>query len=155
MLSIRPVGDEPGEVSLVRELFMEYAEGLNENLCFQGFEDELKNPQKKYSEPSGCLLLAYWDEKPAGCIALQPLGREVCEMKRLYVRKQYRKLGIGDSLVEVLLDEARTRGYKKMVLDTLGRLIPAIKLYTKFGFQDTTAYYDNPLKDVVFMEKML
>jgi putative acetyltransferase len=155
MLIIRAVGDEPGEVNNVRKLFLEYAQGLNEDLCFQGFDEELKNPLKKYGEPAGCLLLAFWHEELAGCIALQPLRPEVCEMKRLYVRKQYRKLGIADSLVVTILDEGRKRGYKKMVLDTLARLLPAINLYAKFGFRNTTAYYDNPIEDVVFMEKML
>src|SRR4051794_11568595 len=124
MLLIRPVTDGPVELDQVRELFLEYAEGLNENLSFQGFEDEMKNPLKKYSEPAGCLLLAFWNDGVAGCIALQPLATELCEMKRLYVRKQYRKLGIGDKLVEILLDDARKKGYKRMVLDTLARLTP-------------------------------
>ena len=155
MLYVRPVGNDPGEVGLVSQLFLEYAQGLNEDLCFQGFEDELKDPLKKYGPPAGCLLLAYWHKEVAACIAFQPLSTEVCEMKRLYVRQQYRKLGIADSLIVILLDEARSRGYKKMVLDTLARLGPAINLYAKFGFRNTVPYYDNPLKDVVFMEKML
>lgn len=143
-------------MDIIRELFWEYSNGLNENLCFQSFEDELQNPLKKYGEPKGCLLLACWNNEPAGCIALQPLQQEaVCEMKRLYVRPQYRRQGIGDELIKVLLEEAVKKGYKKMVLDTLERLQPAIKLYSKYGFVNTSAYYENPLENVVYMEKVL
>lgn len=140
----------------VRKLFREYSEGLNENLCFQRFDDELQDPLKKYGEPKGCLLLAYFNDEPAGCIALQPLKQPgVCEMKRLYVRNRFRKRGIGDTLVKMLLEEAKEKGYEKMVLDTLERLEAAISLYAKHGFVNTSAYYENPLVGVVYMEKEL
>jgi putative acetyltransferase len=156
MLTIHHINKESEEMDVVRDLFLEYSKGLNENLCFQSFDDELKNPLKKYGEPKGCLLLAYWNNEPAGCIALQPLQREgVCEMKRLYVRDQYRNKRIGDELVKILMQEAKNKGYKKMVLDTLERLQPAIRLYKKHGFVNTSAYYINPLQGVVYMEKEL
>jgi putative acetyltransferase len=143
------------EIETIRTLFMEYSDGLSENLGFQGFDDELENPLKKYGEPDGCLLLAYWNDTAAGCIALQPLHEAyLCEMKRLYVRNQYRNMGIGEKLIEALLENAVNKGYKKMVLDSLKRLQAAIKLYRKFGFTQTTAYYDNPLTEVVYMEKI-
>jgi len=156
MLSIHTITEESRELEIVRTLFLEYADELNENLCFQSFDDELVNPLKKYGLPNGSLLLAYWNQQPAACIALQPLEQPgVCEMKRLYVRPQYRKLGIADELIKALLTEAQRIGYKKMVLDTLEKLQPAIKLYTKFGFSNTSAYYQNPLPNVVYMEKPL
>jgi len=156
MLIIKFVKKDTDEVDIIRNMFVEYSENLNENLCFQKFDDELENPLKKYGGPKGCLLLAYWKGGAAGCIALQPLEMEgVCEMKRLFVRSDYRKLGIADELIKILLTEAKKKGYKKMVLDTLERLLPALNLYHKHGFVNTSAYYDNPLKGVVYMEKEL
>jgi putative acetyltransferase len=156
MLSIQFIQENSQKIDIVRNLFLEYSKSLNENLCFQSFDEELENPLKKYGEPHGCLLIAYWNDEPAGCIALQPLKPDgVCEMKRLYVRDNYRRLGIADELVKALLREATKKGYKKMVLDTLERLAPAINLYVRYGFVNTSAYYENPLPNVVYMEKML
>lgn len=155
MVRLEKIEDENG-LDEVRKLFREYLEELNENLCFQSTDEELVSPLKKYGLPYGSLLIAYKDNKPAGCIALQPLKeKDVCEMKRLYVCPEYRNKGIADALVEKLLTEAKEKGYKKMVLDTLERLQPAIKLYVKHGFVNTSAYYENPLSGVVYMEKLL
>ena len=143
-------------MNLIRKLFREYSEELNENLCFQSFDEELKNPLKKYGPPAGSLMIAYWNNEVAGCIALQPLAEQgVCEMKRLYVRPPYRKHGIGDELIKLILQEATQKGYTKMVLDTLERLQSAIRLYVKHGFENASAYYQNPLPGVVYMQKML
>ncbi|MCW3080705.1 GNAT family N-acetyltransferase [Segetibacter sp.] len=156
MLHIRKIISDTNELNIVRELFKEYSKSLNENLCFQSFDEELENPLKKYGEPKGCLLLAYLHNEPVGCIALQPLPEEgVCEMKRLYVRDQIRRQGVGDELVKGVLNEAAKKGYRKMVLDTLERLQPALKLYTKYGFVNTSAYYENPLAGAIYMEKEL
>jgi putative acetyltransferase len=156
MLTIQYIDKNGEEMDIVKKLFVEYADALNENLCFQSFDEELENPLKKYGGPKGCLLLAYWNSEPSGCIALQPLLHEgVCEMKRLYVRPKFRGQGIGEELIKILLKEAAKKGYKKMVLDTLERLQSAIRLYTKYGFVNTSAYYENPLDNVVYMEKDL
>lgn len=156
MLSIHFIKENSVEIDVIKELFAEYSKSLDENLCFQNFDKELSDPLKKYGEPMGCLLLAYWNNEPAGCVALQPLAKEgVCEMKRLFVRDSYRKLGIADELVKTVLVEAIKKNYNKMVLDTLERLKPAIQLYTKHGFVNTSAYYENPLSGVVYMQKEL
>jgi putative acetyltransferase len=156
MFQIHAINSESNELNLVKELFVEYAASLNENLCFQRFDEELANPLKKYGQPKGTLLLAFAVGDPAGCVALQALPQKgACEMKRLYVRTQYRQQGLGEELVKRVLEEAASKGYKKMVLDTLGRLKPAIALYFKHGFVQTSAYYQNPLANVVYMEKDL
>jgi putative acetyltransferase len=156
MLTIFRIDKDSDEMEIVRQLFKEYSNSLNENLCFQSFDEELENPLQKYGEPKGCLLLAFWNNEAAGCIALQPLKQKgVCEMKRLFVRNEYRNKGIGDELVNELLKEATKKGYQKMVLDTLERLQPARRLYIKYGFVNTSPYYENPLADVVYMEKSL
>jgi len=138
----------------IRTLFREYEKELDENLCFQSFEAELKNPLKKYGSPKGVLYIAKWKDELAGCIALMPLQEEgVCEMKRLYVRPQFRKHKIGKAMVEQLMKDGKRLGYTTMKLDTLQKLQPAIALYKQYGFTETTAYYENPLPGVVYMEK--
>ncbi len=140
----------------IRTLFTEYEKELDENLCFQSFEAELKDPLKKYGSPKGVLYVAKWDDAVAGCIALMPLQEEaVCEMKRLYVRPQFRKHKIGKALVEQLMKDAEKLGYTTMKLDTLQKLQPAINIYKQYGFTETTAYYENPLPEVVYMQKQL
>jgi len=154
MLRILKISTESAALETVRQLFLEYAEELQENLCFQSFDEEVKNPLKKYGSPMGALFLAYWNDEPAGCIALQPLKESgVCEMKRLYVKPAFRKFGIGRALVEALLKASHEFGYNSMRLDTLERLQPAIKLYEQFGFKVINAYYENPLPGVVYMER--
>lgn len=156
MIKIIRVEAEGEELNITRQLFKEYAAELDENLCFQSFDDELKDPLTKYGPPYGSLFLAYFNEQPAGCIALQPLKkRGMCEMKRLYVKPSFRKQSISKDLVKILLEDAKDKGYKKMLLDTLERLQPAIKLYSRHGFINTSAYYANPLPNVVYMEKEL
>ncbi|MBX9734919.1 MAG: GNAT family N-acetyltransferase [Chitinophagaceae bacterium] len=156
MIQLKHITTPGAELEIVRHLFTAYAKELNVDLCFQGFEEELKMPLKKYGPPTGSLILAYYHNEPAGTIALQALAEEgVCEMKRLYVSPNCRKAHIGERLVDALLTDARNLGYKKMKLDTLDRLQPAIQLYLRKGFVVTTAYYPNPLPGVVYMEKLL
>ena len=156
MLDIQKVTTQGPVLESIKTLFKAYLQELNEDLCFQSFDSEIDNPLYKYSAPVGALFIAYYNATPVGCIALQPLQEaQTCEMKRLYVAPDYRKLGVGDALVKILLQEAQSLGYATMKLDTLERLQAAIKLYLKFGFETVTAYYDNPLPSVVYMEKKL
>ena len=156
MLRIKHIIEEGRDLDAIRELFREYEKELNEDICFQSFEDELRDPLKKYGPPSGDLMLAYWDDEVAGCIALTKMKEEnACEMKRLYVRPDFRKNKIGKYLVEDLLTAAKERNYRIMRLDTFEKLEPAIHLYHQYGFKNISAYYDNPLNGVVYMEKEL
>lgn len=156
MLSIQKIFEESAALETVRQLFLEYAAELQENLCFQSFDAEVKDPLKKYGPPAGALFVAYWKDEPVGCVALQPLADEgVCEMKRLYVKPAFRKYGIGRALVEHLLDTAVQLGYSSMRLDTLERLTAAISLYERLGFAVIHAYNVNPLSGVVYMEKKI
>lgn len=156
MLDIQKVTTEGPALESIKLLFKAYLLELNEDLCFQSFDSEIDNPLYKYSAPTGALFIAYHNATPVGCIALQPLQEaQTCEMKRLYVVPEYRKLKIGEALVQALLLEAKTLGYLTMKLDTLDRLQAALKLYLKYGFETVTAYYDNPLPGVVYMQKEL
>jgi putative acetyltransferase len=141
------------EIDEARRLFREYEAYLNVDLCFQQFESELANLPGKYALPSGTLLLAKDRQKVIGCGALRRLGAiqdRTCEMKRLYVCREGRGLGIGKQIAERLIQEGVLLGYSTMVLDTLNRLEAAIQLYKSLGFVQTGPYYDNPLPDVVY-----
>ena len=156
MLRIKHVIQEGSELDMIRELFREYEKELNEDICFQSFEAELKDPLKKYGLPDGDLVLAYWNDDVAGCIALTKMkDAEACEMKRLYVRPGFRKNKIGRILIEELLSSAKDKKYEKMRLDTFEKLRAAVHLYQQYGFKNISAYYDNPLQGVVYMEKEL
>jgi putative acetyltransferase len=156
MLDIQKVTTQGPALESIKTLFKAYLGELNEDLCFQSFDSEIDNPLYKYSAPTGALFIATYNATPVGCIALQPLlEAHTCEMKRLYVVPEYRNLKIGDALVKSLLQEAQLLGYTTMKLDTLERLQAAIQLYQKFGFETVTAYYDNPLPSVVYMQKDL
>lgn len=156
MLRIKHIIEEGKELNIVRDLFREYEKELNEDICFQSFEEELKDPLKKYGPPTGDLLLAYWEDEIAGCIALTKMKEPgACEMKRLYVKPSFRKNKIGRLLVEDLLNSAKERGYKLMRLDTFLKLQAAMHLYQQFGFKNISAYYHNPLPGAVYMEKQL
>jgi putative acetyltransferase len=147
----------PGrELNQLVALFTAYQVELGEDLCFQGFAAEIQSPLEKYTHKGGALFLAIWDQQPAGCIAFQSLPeRGVCEMKRMFVPPAYRERGIGELLAQKAIETAQRRGYSTMVLDTLDRLEPAIRLYEKLGFSHTDPYYANPLLGVVYMQKDL
>jgi ribosomal protein S18 acetylase RimI-like enzyme len=156
MLRIKHITEEGKELGFIRQLFRDYEKELDENICFQSFEEELNDPLKKYGPLSGDLLLAYWNDEPAGCIALKALRENgVCEMKRLYIKPEFRKNKIGKQLVEELLSAAKEKGYTAMRLDTLSKLRPAIRLYEDYGFMKISAYCQNPLPGVVYMKKSL
>jgi GNAT superfamily N-acetyltransferase len=117
----------------------------------------MKTLPGKYAPPAGRLLLALWDEKPAGVIALRPLSEAgICEMKRLYVRPEFRAHGIGRVLAERVIAEAAEMGYTKMRLDTVpGKMDRAIAMYRELGFQETQPYYKTPVGQTLFMELAL
>ncbi len=138
-----------------RLLFEEYAISLGIDLSFQSFEEELANLPDGYTPPDGCLLLAICESQTAGCIALRKLDDDTCEMKRLYVLPQFRKLGIGKFLAEAVIEEARKFGYRRMRLDTLPSMKHAQVLYKSLGFEEIAPYRFNPIEGTVFMELKL
>ena len=134
-----------------RSLFREYEKSLGVSLCFQGFEQELASLPGSYARPRGRLLLARIVGEPAACVALRPLGERDGEMKRLYVRAQYRGMGLGRMLAECVIDEARAIGYARLKLDTLPSMNEAQRMYAALGFVDVAPYNDNPVAGTRFM----
>lgn len=135
-----------------RGLFKEYASSLGVDLCFQDLDRELKELPGEYSEPEGCILLAFLESALAGCVALRPLESRICEMKRMYVRPAFRGQGIGLVLAQGVIAEARKRGYRKIRLDSLPTMKDAQALYRSLGFREIDAYRLNPIQGTVFME---
>jgi GNAT superfamily N-acetyltransferase len=140
------------ELEQVREIFIEYAEFLQVDLCFQDFEKELQTLHEVYFPPKGCIILVKSNDEVFGCVALKPIGEGVCEMKRLYVRPPATRKGLGKQLVQELINFARKAGYKTMKLDTITSLKEAIKLYRSQGFVETEPYVFNPLSEVLYFE---
>lgn len=141
------------QIELVRDLFKEYEAWLGINLCFQNFEKELAELPGAYVPPDGRLLLATENKKVAGCIALRKIGDGLCEMKRLFVRAEFRGKGLGRQLVESIVKAAKEIGYERMRLDTLpGKMDEAIALYRSLGFKEIEPYYGNPVPGAKFME---
>jgi putative acetyltransferase len=142
----------PELVRASRRLFEEYAAGIGVDLCFQNFDEELAGLPGKYAPPGGRLILAKGDSGYAGCVALRALGEGICEMKRLYVRPEFRGQGIGRSLAAEVIGQGRKIGYGAMRLDTLASMRAAIALYESLGFRRVEAYCHNPEPEAVFME---
>lgn len=142
-------------LKIIRKLFEEYAESLGFNLCFQNFDAELTNLPGEYAPPTGCLLLAMYQSQAAGCVALRRLSEGVCEMKRLYVRPQFRRQGIGRALAETVIEHAKKTSYARMRLDTVPSMNVARALYTSLEFGEIGPYRHNPIEGAVFMELIL
>jgi len=152
MITIK-VPDTAEDIETVRMLFREYESWLGMDLCFQGFEQELADLPGKYAEPDGRLFLASEDGAALGCVALRKLENDVCEMKRLYLRPEARGRGLGNILIEKIIEAARSIGYQKLRLDTHPpKMGKAVSLYESHGFRPIPPYYNNPHEDVLFME---
>jgi len=137
-------------------LFREYADGLDIDLSYQDFEDELESLPGAYAPPKGVLLLAEIGGEPMGCVAVRALhATNFCEMKRLYVRSKARGTGAGRALAEAALAEGKRMNYDAMRLDTLSTMKEALSLYRALGFKEIPAYYETPIVNTVFMHKDL
>jgi putative acetyltransferase len=161
----------PTQIARARELFLEYAQSLGFSLCFQNFEQELANLPGDYAPPDGRLLLAEYGGQLAGCVALHKLATkddcesgsavyedasEFCEMKRLYLRPQFRGKGLGRVIADRIIAEARQIGYRRMRLDTVEPVMKdAVAMYRRLGFKEIAPYCANPMAGALYMELQL
>ena len=141
------------EIAQARELFAEYWKSMDFTPCFQGFDKELAGLPGQYAPPDGRLLLAEYEGQIAGCVALRKLEPGICEMKRLYLRPQFRGRGLGRTLAERIIAEARQLGYRRMRLDTIEPVMKdAVALYRSLGFHEIPAYRPSGAEGVLYME---
>lgn len=171
-IAITPArGDD--DMAAVARLFREYQISIGTDLCFQGFEEELKTLPGAYAPPRGEILMARAGRAAAGVVALRPLPNYggarltcggaglsgatdgVCEMKRLYVRPAFRAAKLGRRLTERVIAESRRLGYCALVLDTLKEMTAAQALYRTLGFEEIEPYYENPLEGVRYFQLAL
>jgi ribosomal protein S18 acetylase RimI-like enzyme len=154
MLEIRPATSAE-EIETARTLFREYAAGLDVDLSFQNFDEELATLPGGYTPPDGRLLLAWDGAAAAGCVALRRFADRVGEMKRLYLRPEWRGTGLGRALAEASIAEARAAGYTTLRLDTLPTMTTAQRLYRSLGFREIAAYRANPVHGASYLELSL
>jgi putative acetyltransferase len=144
--------NSPALWETARDLVREYAASLNVNLDFQNFGEELLHFETEYAPPTGTFLLARHNDEFVACGALRRFSATDCEMKRLYVRPSARKLGLGRQIALTLIDEAKSLGYKRMLLDTLPTMHSAQSLYKSLGFEPTQPYRYNPIEGSAYLK---
>ncbi len=145
----------PEHFKIAKGLFEEYAAALNVDLCFQGFEEELKTLHLQYNLPKGCLVLVFENSTVIGCAAIREFEDQNCELKRMYLKPEYRGNSLGKKLLQFMFDKAKELGYTKMLLDTLPQMKEAQGLYTQFGFRQIESYRFNPVEGTIYLEKNL
>ncbi|MCW3464727.1 GNAT family N-acetyltransferase [Chitinophaga nivalis] len=148
---IKVTVEDTGSLEQAKFLFREYANWLNVDLSFQQFEEEMAHLPGPYAAPTGALFLAKADGQLAGCVAVRAFDNSTAELKRLFVKDAFKGHGVGKALAARAIEESKKLGYKRIILDTLAHMKPAIELYTSLGFQPIAAYYDNPISDAVYL----
>lgn len=143
------------DYAAAKALIEEYAAALCVDLCFQNFSEEIANLPRFYGLPQGCLLLARINKELVGCVAVRNQGGGICEMKRLYVKPNYRRADFGRRLAESAIHITQKLGYSRMVLDTLPSMAEAQSLYESLGFREVEGYYRNPLEGVRYLAREL
>jgi GNAT superfamily N-acetyltransferase len=150
---IVPVTTE--SLSAAKGLFREYWDSFGFTPCFQNFDAELVSLPGKYAPPEGRLALALIGGEPAGCVALRPIDAARCEAKRLYVRPQFRGLGIGRALLHWVIAEARSAGYREMLADTMPVMERAVSMYEDLGFERTGPYASDATPGAIYIRLQL
>ena len=143
------------QLAIARDLIIEYAASLDIDLDFQNFEQELNDLPGDYAPPKGQILIARLKQETAGCVALRKFDQTCCEMKRLYVKPEFRGSGVGRALADAIIAQAREAGYTAMRLDTLPFMGTARTLYKTLGFKEIPTYRFNPVEGTAFLELTL
>jgi ribosomal protein S18 acetylase RimI-like enzyme len=151
MIQINKVDSEK-DIVTARELLLEYGQLRCFDIALEDYHKELAELPGEYSSPEGCLLIAFYNDNPVGCVASRKIDDEVCEMKRIYEMPKCRGNKIGRALVLDIIKEACQIGYKIMRLDTHPWMKEAESLYRSVGFREIEAYRFNPIEGVKFFE---
>jgi ribosomal protein S18 acetylase RimI-like enzyme len=147
---------EPEDYEILGRLVREYADGLGIDLSFQHFDEELAGLASQYGPPAGRAFLAWSPSgEAAGCVAVRRFDGDICEMKRLYIRPDFRGLRLGRRLAAAAVEAAKELGYRVMRLDTMAFMKEANGLYRSMGFKEIAAYRHNPIENPIFMELAL
>ena len=146
------LADKPSPIEQVRKLLDAYGNTRKGDPALASYQHEIQALPGKYAPPSGILLLAEWEGKAAGCVALRELGEGFGEVKRLYVSPDYRRKGIAVKLMERLLEEAEKLGYKGLRLDSIPKMQAAQRLYESIGFHEIPPYWQNPNEGTRYFE---
>lgn len=114
----------------------------------------------QFTAPNGGLFIAQVEGKNVGCAGFRRNNKEIAEVKRMYVKPEYRRQGIGRALLQAVISEATKLGYAKIRLDTVLFAQEAQKLYRSFGFQEIPAYTESDIPSNlhpkwIFMELVL
>jgi GNAT superfamily N-acetyltransferase len=141
------VATAPADIAAVRELFAEYVRSVDAPCCFVDFEKELA------ALPGGYEVLLLAPE--AGCVGVRRLDATTAEVKRLFVRPAHRGKGLGRALLQKAIGEARKRGYRRVVLDTLPSMAEAQALYQAFRFREIPPYLPAPTPGATCFELSL
>ncbi len=169
MTSLKIIAAKPGQhLESIRDIFWEYLQWANSRVVEEygfGFDiaailESDMSGLEKFMPPEGRLLLGFAGEFPAGVACLKPLHGSYGEVKRMYVRPQYRHAGLGRELLNGLLVEAAKIGYTRLRLDSACFMTDAHRLYRSLGFVEIKAYEGSEIpveyqSQWVFMEKIL
>jgi putative acetyltransferase len=153
-MEIHPV-QASDELDVVQTLFHEYWTSFGFTPCFQSFETEVANLPGDYAPPGGRLAIAFADGEAAGCIALRRFDTVRAEAKRLYVRSAFRGRGVGRSLLDWVIAEARAAGYNEIVCDTMPVMFEALNMYASSGFERTGPYSDHATAGAIYLRLKL
>lgn len=140
-------------IQSVEELFWEYLQWANGELDrHYGFTADIEAMQAeamqnlgKFMPPGGRIMLAEVDGAVAGIGCLKQLSPEIGEIKRMYVRPAFRRLGLGRLLLEKLLEEGAAIGYETIRLDSTRFMTAAHALYRSYGFREIDPYPESEI----------
>jgi putative acetyltransferase len=149
------LAESPGDLAIVRQLWEEYWASFGLPMDFQGFGDELLGLPGVYGAEGGALLLAFDSSEPAGTIAMRRLEATSGEVKRLYLRPNFRGHGLGRRLLEAVIDRASAVPYDCLYADTLPSMMGALSLYRWGGFEQVEVYSNTPTPGAIYLKLKL
>ena len=140
------------EFSVGKKLFLEYSSKLDFDLCFQNFDEELKDIHIQYNKPYGALILLKEKNDFIGCVGIRKFENGIAELKRMYIKEEFRGKGYGKLLLYEAIKTAKILNYNSIRLDTLQTMKEAISLYKKNGFKNIDSYRENPIDGAEYLE---